>query len=162
MSQLASRPVRPIAARQSGFTLIELMITVVVIAILASVAFPSFMDSIRKGRRSEAFTALSAIQQAQERWRANRSSYASDLTSAAPTGLGLASTTPSGYYSITLDNVGDTGFEVVATAMSGTTQANDGACAKLAVQLNGGNIRYASATGGGTLTYAASDKCWGR
>jgi type IV pilus assembly protein PilE len=162
MSQLAHQPVRPTAARQSGFSLIEVMIAVVIVAVLAGVAFPSFLDSIRKGRRSEAFTALSAIQQAQERWRANKSSYASDLTSAAPAGLGLAATTPGGYYSITLTNVGDTGFEAVAVAVTGTSQANDGACAKLAVQLDGGNIRYASATSAGTLTYASSDKCWGR
>ncbi|MBL0296210.1 MAG: prepilin-type N-terminal cleavage/methylation domain-containing protein [Betaproteobacteria bacterium] len=69
----------------SGFTLVELMIAVVIVALLASIALPSFMDSIRKSRRSEAFAALSAVQQAQERWRGNHGSYAArPLASARP------------------------------------------------------------------------------
>ena len=43
-------PRRPAA----GFTLIELMITVAIIAILASVAYPSYRDHVAKGRRAEA------------------------------------------------------------------------------------------------------------
>jgi type IV pilus assembly protein PilE len=152
---------RPPIRHAHGFTLIELMITVVVVGLLAAVAFPSFLDSIRKGRRSEAFTALSAVQQAQERWRSNNASYATDLTSAAPAGLGLLATTPSGYYGVTLANVTPTGYEVIATAVSGTSQANDGACVKLGVQLAAGNLTYASSSGG-SLTYANTDKCWSR
>ena len=100
---------------QSGFTLIELMIVVVVVAILAAVAYPSFMGSIRKGRRSEAFSALSNVQQAQERWRANNSTYNSDLSSAAPTGLAIAAATSSGYYALSLADVSATGYKAVAT-----------------------------------------------
>ena len=137
------------------------MITVVVVGLLAAVAFPSFLDSIRKGRRSEAFTALSAVQQAQERWRSNNASYATDLSSAAPAGLGLSATTPNGYYGVTLANVTATSYEVIATAVSGTSQANDGSCAKLGVQLSAGNLTYASSSGG-SLTYANTDKCWSR
>ncbi|MBK7458565.1 MAG: prepilin-type N-terminal cleavage/methylation domain-containing protein [Betaproteobacteria bacterium] len=59
----------------SGFTLVELMIAVVIVALLASIALPSFMDSIRKSRRSEAFAALSAVQQAQERWRGKQRQF---------------------------------------------------------------------------------------
>lgn len=150
-------------ANALGFTLIELLIAIAVVAILAAIAFPNFMDSVRKSRRSEAFSALSAIQQAQERRRANSSSYTDQLTTAAPDGLGLASsTTAGGYYSLSIANAGPAGYEAVATAVSGTSQASDGGCAKLAVQVVGGNVRYASSSTAGSLSYAATDKCWAR
>lgn len=150
----------PARTRRGGFTLIELMITVVVIAILAAVAFPSFMGSIRKSRRSEAFTALSAIQQAQERWRSNNSSYNSSL-GPAPTGLAVGSPTASGYYTLSVLNATATGYEAVAMAVGGTTQAEDGECVRLGVQLAGGNLSYGSSSGG-ALTYATTNKCWSR
>lgn len=148
--------------RTLGFTLIELMIAVAVVAILAAIALPNFLDSIRKSRRSEAFSAISAVQQAQERWRASNPQYADQLTASPPTGLGLTSTTQNGYYTLSLTNVTATSYEVVATAVSGTTQANDGNCAKLGAQVTGGNVRYASSASAGSLTYAPSDRCWAR
>lgn len=69
-------------ARVCGFTLIELMIVVAVIAILAAVAVPAYFDSIRKSRRADAIATLSRVQQAQERWRANCPCYAGSLTAA--------------------------------------------------------------------------------
>jgi type IV pilus assembly protein PilE len=153
---------RTTPSRRRGFTLIELMIALVVVAILAAVALPSFMDSIRKGRRSEAFSALSNIQQAQERWRTNNAAYASNLSASAPTGLNIPSTTANGYYTLSLANVTATGYQAVATAVTGTSQANDGTCAKLGVQMNGGAVTYASNTIAGALTYANTDRCWSR
>lgn len=151
--------------RMSGFSLIELMIVVVVVAVLAGVAFPSFMDAVRKSRRSEAFTALNAVQQAQERFRGNNATYASDLTGVAPAGLGLSSSTPGTYYTISLatdTSTISTTYEAIATASSGSSQAKDGSCAKLGVRMSGGNLTYAGAAASGTLTYAASSPCWSR
>ena len=59
-----------------GFTLIELMIVVAVIAILAAIALPSFNEQVRKSRRAEATSALGQTQLGLERWRADNSSYA--------------------------------------------------------------------------------------
>lgn len=151
----------PRTSSQHGFSLLELLITVVVIGILAGVAYPSFYGSIKKSRRSEAFTALSAIQHAEERWRSSKPSYASDLTSSSD-GLGLSATTPNGYYGLALENVGNSGYDAVATAKSGTSQERDGNCAKLGVRLSGGNVLYASSSSSGTLSYAATDPCWSR
>lgn len=148
-----------------GFTLIELMITVVVVAILAAIAYPSFMSSIRKGRRAEAFTALSAVQQAQERWRSNNATYTDNLTTAWPGGLGLASSTPGGLYTISVAAAASapgTSYEAVATAVSGKSQADDGACGKLGVKLESGTLSYAGSTASGSLAYTPTHPCWSR
>ena len=63
------------ASMPRGFSLIELMIAIAVVGLLTAVAWPSFMESVRKSRRSEALAAMAAIQQAQERWRASHPSY---------------------------------------------------------------------------------------
>lgn len=47
--------------RARGFTLIELMITVVIIAILASVAYPSYTESVRKSKRASAKARMSEV-----------------------------------------------------------------------------------------------------
>lgn len=47
--------------KNSGFTLIELMITVAIVGIIAAVAYPAYTDQIRKSRRAEAQAALMNI-----------------------------------------------------------------------------------------------------
>lgn len=146
----------------SGFTLVELMIAVVIVALLASIALPSFMDSIRKSRRSEAFAALAQVQLAQERWRSNGSSYAESLTNAAngtPPGLGMASaTTAKGYYTLSLSGAGASGYTVTATAVAGTSQASDGNCKVLAAQVQGGNLSHGS--GAAAAAFPDANRCW--
>ena len=58
-----------------GFTLIELMIVVAIVALLASIAYPSYKDSVLKGRRAEARTALSELMQQQERYMTQANAY---------------------------------------------------------------------------------------
>ncbi|MDP2448637.1 MAG: type IV pilin protein [Polaromonas sp.] len=60
---------------QSGFTLIELMITVAIVGILAAVAYPAYTDSVRKGKRAEARTALMNLLQQQERYLTQMNTY---------------------------------------------------------------------------------------
>jgi type IV pilus assembly protein PilE len=155
------RTVAPDAAR--GFTLIELMIVLAVIAVLSMIALPSFTDYVRKSRRSDAFAALTQIQQAQERWRANKPSYNADLTGAvADGGLGLAGTSASGYYSLALSDVGAAGYTVTATAVSGTSQAADSACQKIVLRWGGGNSFYTSADASDVVDTSGAKRCWNR
>ena len=157
-------PHRPTPA-QRGFTLVELMIAVVVVGVLLAIALPSFMDSVRKGRRAEAFAALTQVQAAQERERANRAAYLSSVTNAADhatvPGLGWPSdATANGYYTIAIAASSATGYTATATAVSGKSQASDGTCKMLGVRMAGGDLTYGS--GASAIDWADPGRCWVR
>lgn len=61
----------------SGFTIIELMITLTIVAIILALAYPSYVDYVRKGKRGDAQQALMNWSVNQEIWRANHTTYAS-------------------------------------------------------------------------------------
>lgn len=153
------------AVRQAGFTIVELLIGIVVVGVLTAIALPNYLDSMRKGRRSDAVAALSAVQQAQERWRANNASYAQSVTndaSGTPAGLSLPAASAHGYYSISLSDVSATGYRAVATATSGSSQAADGNCAQLSVRMDKGNLFYGSTASGGSFDETPGNRCWAR
>jgi type IV pilus assembly protein PilE len=163
MMRLTHSPSRP--HRRNAFTLIEMMIVMAVAAILVAVALPSFLDSMRKGRRAEAVTALAQVQQAQERWRANNPAYTIALSDLK--GVNLDGTaTPSGYYTITLNDAAasPTGYTASAVAVSGTSQAHDSQCSTMRVRMQGGNIQYGGCAGGALPAGALTDpnRCWSR
>ncbi len=72
-----------IRRRSAGFTLIELMITLVVAAILVSIAYPAYQSHVRKTRRAEAQAALVEFANAMERYYTQNDTYAG-----APASLG--------------------------------------------------------------------------
>lgn len=152
---------RDISRQAVGFSLIELMVTVAIVGILAAVAYPSFVDSVRKSRRADAIAEIAKVQQAQERWRSNNSAYNSDVSSAG-TGLKLTSVTTaatsyalsSGYYSVAVSGASANAYTVTATATG--TQANDAKCTALTAAMAGGNITYGYSGSGSTKI------CWNR
>jgi type IV pilus assembly protein PilE len=152
---------------QSGVTLIELMIAVAVVTLLAMVALPSYQDSVRKSRRSEAFNALSAVQQAQERSRGNYPSYCPNLAS-APTaticGLGIAETTANQRYTLAFESPAPDANSYTVTATAQGAQATDTRCLKMGVQASAGGIRYGSAAS--AINWALPDpdvnRCWAK
>lgn len=135
-----------------GFTLIEMMIAVAVLAILGAIAYPSFIEQIRKSRRSDGIAALNQAMQAQERYRSNNPAYAAAITDLT----GAVATSEKGYYTIAVKSgsTSATGYELTATATG--AQASDAKCTSLSVVMAGGNISYNSA---GTGTSAL---CWNR
>jgi type IV pilus assembly protein PilE len=68
-----------------GFTLVELMIVIFIIAVLLALAYPSYVDYTRKARRGEAQQLLMNWAINQEIWRSNNTTYASTANLAAPT-----------------------------------------------------------------------------
>ena len=74
-------------ATQTGFTLIELMITVAIIGILSSIGYPSYMSHIQKSKRVEAQGALVSFATAMELWRVeNNNDYTGAAVGTAATG----------------------------------------------------------------------------
>lgn len=139
---------RPGLDAARGLSLVELMIVLLVVGILAVIAYPSFMGQLLKSRRIEAIAALAQVQQAQERWRANHTAYADTVAT-----LGLSSPA-SGRYLLTIDHSTVDGY--TATAQAAGAQAIDTACSSLSLTLGGGNTRHSS-TGS-----ALASVCWNR
>jgi type IV pilus assembly protein PilE len=122
-------------ARPRGFTLIEVMVVVAMIAILAAIAVPAYQDFVRKARRADAKRDLTALQLAQERWRANNVAYTTIL---GPTGLNWHVTTTEGYYTLTITAATVTAYNITAAPIAGKSQAKD-SCGTFAVNQNGPN-----------------------
>jgi len=102
-------------ANVGGFTLIELMITVVILGILAAIAYPSYTNYVTVARRSEATINLTQIAAQEEKFLTNCGTYTitfnGNISNANPalrcTGLGYGPTagsftTVNGYYTITI------------------------------------------------------------
>ena len=68
-----------------GFTLIELMVVVAIVAIFAAIAYPGYQNAIRKSRRSDAKSAVLDLAARQERYFSTHNAYAT-----TPTLLGYA------------------------------------------------------------------------
>lgn len=76
-----------------GFTLIEVMITVAIVAILATVALPAYRDHVRKSRRAEAQAFLMAVAGRQQQFLLDTRAFAGSLaTVALPTPANVAAT----------------------------------------------------------------------
>ena len=137
-----------------GFTVVELLVAVAIMALLAALAVPSYQSAIRKSRRSDATSALSALMQAQERYRAASSAYAPTLKD-----LGATDTTANKYYTLSIPKGANaTDYAVKATANTDSSQASDAGCQGLLVTVTKGQITYGSTDADGTAN--AVDKCW--
>lgn len=70
--------------KQQGVTLIELMITIVIVGIIAAVAYPSYQSFIQKSRRADGQASLMSFAAAMERHFTVNDTYASTISGSAP------------------------------------------------------------------------------
>lgn len=110
-----------------GFTLIEVMIVVAIIGIIAAIAYPSYLDSIRKSNRADAKASLNDRVQQMHRC------YSRDFDFSNCSAVGT-SDSAEGFYSITVRATdGGQGFEATATPIAGTTQEKDADCQEFSI-----------------------------
>ena len=129
--------------KESGFTLIELMITVAIVGILAAIAYPSYTDYVIRSKRADGKAALLQLQLAQEKWRANHTTYASKSDLAV-------NYSPNSYYSVnTFTNVTGTTYTMTVSPNGFT----DTKCQNLGINESGVK------TESGTDT---AENCWAK
>ncbi len=135
---------------QAGVTLVELMVAVAIVAILASVAYPSYMDQVRKGRRAEGQAVLMEAAQFLERYATMTMRYDQN---AAGTAVALPDTLTkapkdgtSKFYDVSLQSVSANAYTLRAVPAGSHT---DDACGTLTVTQTG-------------VKGAAKPDCWRR
>jgi type IV pilus assembly protein PilE len=129
MSTVApAQPAAVVPAR--GFTLVEVLITVTVVAILAAIALPSYRDYIRRSSREAAQAELVELSAIQEKIFLNVSAYTSNVSAGyngnTTGGLGASGgKTRDGKYTLSVA-VSGASYTLTATPVTGSTQAGDG------------------------------------
>lgn len=143
-------------SKNQGFTLIELMITVAIVAILAAIAYPSYQNYVLRGGRTDGQAKLLEIMQAQERYYSQNQTYVTNL-GVGGLGLGVAANAavPSaeGRYTVQAAACAGTTIAncVALTATRAGAQASDTACGNLT--LNSRGVKGISGT-------SNVDSCW--
>ncbi len=127
----------------AGFTLVELLIVVVLVAIVLGISIPGYRQYVQRASRADATTALLRISAAQERFYLQNGTYAgpAQLELPPPAGLGFTgSMSERGFYNlVVVPNLGGlaTGYIALATPVPGGNQADDSDCALYSVNQSG-------------------------
>lgn len=114
----------PVNSRAHGFTLIELMVTCAIVAILAAIAIPSYAYFMKQSRRGDAESTLMDIAQREQQYLLDQRVYAATIAT-------LNTTVPAdvtSYYTVTIAapaGVTPPTFTVTATPIAGSVQAGD-------------------------------------
>lgn len=132
--------------KQVGFSLIEILVTMLVVAILIALLTPAYRSYILKGNRSDAIRSLQNAQILEEKYRVNNTSYGTlaqiGLSTAASNSIG-------GLYTITIPINTASAYTLSAAPVS--TQIADTNCTDF-------TITYANGTT--TLSSAPNSDCW--
>ena len=161
--------------KNKGFSLIELMIVVAILGILSAITVPSYMDYVRKTKRTEAKAEILKMAQLQESYYVQNLSYAVAANNTGGLGFANASvTTETGLYTVTVSGIAsDTsatctgnstvpcvGYVILAVPVSSGSQAEDTACSKGFRLTNTGLKQARSSTDSGWANTATRDECW--
>jgi type IV pilus assembly protein PilE len=109
----------------SGFTLIELMITVAIVATLLAVALPSYQQYVQRSNRGQAAATLIQAAQFAERFRSSSTAF-SFVGMTLPNGLTQSPPTGAAIYDIAVFGTPGTGFTLRATPVANGPNAADG------------------------------------
>ena len=137
----------------SGFTLIELMVTVAIVGILAAVALPSYKDYIRRGTLPESFSQLADYRVKLEQYYQDNRNYGAAACADAAGGPSWNNFTPSSAKSFTYScsvSASGQGFTVTATGKTGTAAVGH------AYTVNHTNAQATTAYNGSAVAKA----CW--
>ena len=126
------RPMPSSSPAAAGFTLVESMIVCAIVALLATLAWPSLRGYDYRVGRIDAVEALTRMQQAQEQHRSAHGLYASELSAL----LGTSARSPQGRYAISVLLDGPEAYRATASALG--AQAQDTGCATLTLQVRQG------------------------
>lgn len=129
-----------------GFTLIEIVTAIVIVGILAAMAYPSYVSQIQKSRRSDAKQALASAAQALERYFTEQNTY--QTATLGSSGV-YPSTSTNGDYALSITAQTQTTYSL--QAVPGGKQAGD-QCGTFTL-----NEQGVQGVSGGTLTAA---NCW--
>ena len=118
-----------------GISLIELLIVIVIIGIMAAIAYPNYRQFAARAKRTEAKAALLQIAQNQERFYLQNNTYTTDMTRLGfPVGAGFI--TDSDSYSVTVTAADANDFAAVATYQR--VDAESGKCLTFNIDGRGG------------------------
>ena len=148
---------RTLPTQTSGFTLMELMIAVVVVAVLSAIVVPAYTSQIRKSRRTEAKSAILDLAGREERLFSTTNTYGNAPANLGYAGAAFPLTIGSGYYSVRVlvtaaAPPNPATFSIVATAIG--SQSKDSQCATFSVD-QAGRQNATDASGSDT-----SSVCW--
>ena len=152
--------------RTSGFTLIEVMIVMAILAILTAVAYPSYRDYIQRGIRSQGQQYLMDLAQRQEQYFLDARSYATtiDTTGTAPAAAGQISVAmplkAAGNYTLVVAACAApcVTFRFTLTPIAGSTMFPSGAASDGSLIINNTMQRWREVDGSGT--YGTNDCLW--
>lgn len=120
--------------KNRGFTLIELMIVVVIMGVIAAIAYPLYTDYVLSSRRAVAVKALTELSSRMQRHWQNRIPRSYPATVAS---VGMASTTEGNHYTLQIASSSTTSFTVQAVAIGSSPQANDSGCTTMTLSATG-------------------------